>query len=160
MLNRLLFLVVLSLSLAVVGCKNTEEEEEPDPNPDGTVPLTSPTAPRMDDASGDATFMSFVGRLRKAIGNRDRELLRTMMTDNFGYSLNPLLTGPGAFDYWDRNNLWTELELVARDRWQPLGNYMVTPVEFALVPENYRSYRAGATLVNGSWRFAYFVTGE
>jgi hypothetical protein len=34
---------------------------------------------------------------------------------------------------------------------------MVAPPQFAFDPE-YHGYRAGITMVNGSWRFAYFVT--
>jgi len=147
-------------TLLLAGCKTTEDEELPEPSPDGTVSLANPQAPQMDDASGDTTFMSFAGRLRRAIANRDREMLSDMMTPNFGYSIQPLLSGPGVFDYWDANNLWPELELVVKDRWQPLGNYMVAPIEFSMNPETYRASRAGATLINGSWRFAYFVSGN
>ncbi len=153
--------VALALLLSLAGCKSTEDEIPTDPpGPEGTVPLSSPQAPRREDVSGDTTFMSFAGRLRQAVARRDRQMLSSMMTENFGYSMNPVLMGPGVFDYWDQYNLWPELELVVRERWQPLGNYMVTPLEFALEPESYTSSRAGAILVNGSWRFAYFVTGQ
>ncbi len=49
------------------------------------------------------------------------------------------------------------LQLVLGERWVPKGNFMVSPPEFATDP-NYHGYRAGIANVNGSWKFAYFVT--
>jgi hypothetical protein len=61
-----------------------------------------------------------------------------------------------VFDYWERNNLWPELKLVLNEKFVPSGNYMVAPPEVTYDPD-YKGYRAGLQLVNGSWRFAFFV---
>jgi len=156
----LTFLVALVVGLGAVSCTREDEVEKPKLNADGTASLAGSSAPKIRDVSTDTTFMSFVGRLRSAVGKRDRAALANMMTESFGYSINPVQMGPGAFDYWDANNLWPELELVVKDRWQPLGQYMVSPLEFALDPEGFRASRAGCVLVGGSWKFAYFVRGE
>ncbi|MDP9291420.1 MAG: hypothetical protein M3O82_03525 [Verrucomicrobiota bacterium] len=105
----------------------------------------------------DVSFQGFLGRLRKAVAKRDTQMLSTMITPNFGYRLEPLGEGPGAFQYWTENGIWPELEMVLREPFLPNGNYMVAPSQFVSDPE-YRGYRAGMALVNGSWRFAYFVT--
>ncbi|MDD5348951.1 MAG: hypothetical protein PHQ12_01950 [Chthoniobacteraceae bacterium] len=110
----------------------------------------------MADVSADTSFQAFQGRLRKAVAKRDTQMLGSMMTANFGYSWEPGGEGPGVFDYWDRNNLWPELELVLREKFVPSGNFMVAPPQ-ATYDTNYKGYLAGLHQVNGSWRFAYFV---
>ena len=85
-------------------------------------------------------------------------MLASMMTPDFGYRLDPLGEGPGVFEYWDQNDIWKELSLVLKDPFVPNGQDMVAPPQFASDAQ-YRGYRAGMALVNGSWKFAYFVTG-
>ena len=50
-----------------------------------------------------------------------------------------------------------------REPFVPFGDvrdgFMVAPPEFATANE-YTGYRAGIQLVNGSWKFAYFVNGN
>src|SRR5207253_620723 len=111
----------------------------------------------MADQSGDVSFQSFIGRLRKAAAARDMQALAAMMTPDFGYRLDPPGEGEGVFQYWDENGLWKELQLVLADKFVPKGNYMVSPPQFAADAEHYTGYRAGAGMVNGSWKFAYFV---
>ena len=82
------------------------------------------------------------------------------MTTDFGYRIEPLGEGKGVFEYWDQNNVWPELELIVKERFVPNGEkYMVAPAEFVTNPDRYSGYRAGLRLENGSWKFAYFVTG-
>lgn len=109
------------------------------------------------DASNDVSFQAFVGRLRKAVAARDMQSIASMMTTNFGYRLDPPGEGEGVFQHWDQNGLWSELELVLREKFAPKDGFMVAPPQFAK-DENYHGYRAGIANVNGSWKFAYFVT--
>ena len=111
----------------------------------------------MPDQSGDVAFQAFQSRLRKAVDRRDISTLAPMMAANFGYSWEPGGEGAGVFDYWSRNNLWPELDLVLREKFVPSGNFMVAPPEATFDPD-YKGYRAGLQLVNGAWRFAYFVS--
>jgi hypothetical protein len=109
--------------------------------------------------SGDVDFQAFVGRLRKAVANRDKDTIKSMMTDDFGYKLEPAMAGPGVFQYWDQENLWPELDGILSERFVKKGNFLVAPPQFADPSLNYDGYRAGITRVKGSWKFAYFVNG-
>lgn len=107
----------------------------------------------------DVDFQAFVVRLRKAVAKRDTETLKSMMTDDFGYKLEPALSGPGVFQYWEQENLWPELDGILAERFVKKGAFMVSPPQFADPSLNYDGYRAGITRVRGSWKFAYFVNG-
>ncbi|MBV9619366.1 MAG: hypothetical protein JO201_09135 [Verrucomicrobia bacterium] len=107
----------------------------------------------------DVDFQAFVGRLRKAVTSRDMATLKSMMTDDFGYKLEPPMAGPGVFQYWDQENLWPELDGILSEKFVKKGNFMVAPPQFADPSLNYDGYRIGITRVKGSWKFAYFVNG-
>jgi hypothetical protein len=107
----------------------------------------------------DVDFQAFVARLRKAVAKRDTETLKSMMTDDFGYKLEPPLSGPGVFQYWEQENLWPELDGILSERFVKKGAFWVAPQQFADPSLNYDGYRAGITRVRGSWKFAYFVNG-
>lgn len=146
------------------GCKTTPEADKPKTaaaTPDKPKPKKVTTT--MSDQSGDVSFQAFVGRLRQAVAAKDTHAIAGMMTNNFGYHLNPDLEGEGVFAYWDQNNVWPELQLVIRESFVPFGDvrdgFMVAPAEFAAA-DRYTGYRAGIQLVNGSWKFAYFVNGS
>jgi hypothetical protein len=110
-------------------------------------------------APQDVDFTAFVGRLRKAVTARDTETLKSMMTDNFGYKLEPAMAGPGVFQYWEQENLWPELEGILSEKFVKKGAFWVAPPQFADPSLNYDGYRAGIIRVRGSWKFAYFVNG-
>lgn len=147
--------VSLAVSLVCAGCKTTPEKEKT-----STAAKTPPKPPNMADQSGDVAFQSFLTRLRGAIKQHDVQTLAGMMTTDFGYRLDPIGEGAGVFEYWDQSNIWPELELVINERFVPNGNYMVAPPEFALPNSQYSGYRAGIKIENGSWKFAYFVSGQ
>jgi hypothetical protein len=109
--------------------------------------------------SADVDFQAFVSRLRKAVANRDTATIKSMMTDDFGYKLEPAMAGPGVFEYWNQENLWLELDGILSEKFVKKGNFMVAPPQFADPSLNYDGYRAGITRVRGSWKFAYFVNG-
>ena len=147
------FYVTLALLTLLAGCKTTK--------PDEKKQETAATR-QMPDPRRDVTYQGFVNRLRGAVAARDIPLVASMMTANFGYLLEPTEgfsgEGPGVFEYWEKKGLWDELELVLKERFVPKGNYMVAPPQF-VDETSFRGYRAGITMVNGSWRFAYFVAG-
>ena len=68
------------------------------------------TKPAKHEENNEVDFQAFVARLRKAVATRDMQTIASMMTPDFGYSLNPERSGPGVFQYWDENNIWPELE--------------------------------------------------
>jgi len=111
----------------------------------------------LEDMGGDPDFLAFVGRLRIAVANHDVQTLAPMMTNNFGYSLNPVGEGDGVFQYWDQVNAWPQIQAILNNHFLPKGDFMVAPPQFALDP-NYHGYRAGLMSVDGTWKFAYFVT--
>ncbi len=110
----------------------------------------------MKDQNGDTSFQAFLGRMRKAVETKDRVGLASMMSPDFGYRWDKGPEGETPFAYWDRNKLWGTLASVMREHWIPHEGFMVAPPQFAQ-NESYPGYRAGLTMVNGSWRFAYFV---
>jgi hypothetical protein len=114
---------------------------------------------QLHDQSAQVDFQGFVGRLRKAVKAHDANALAPMMTENFGYRLNPEGAGAGVFQYWDENNLWEELDGILSEKFVPKGTFMVAPPQFADENLNYDGYRAGIVRINGSWKFAYFVNG-
>jgi hypothetical protein len=107
----------------------------------------------------DVDFQAFVVRLRKAVSRRDTETLKSMMTDDFGYKLEPAMSGPGVFQYWEQENLWPELDGILAEKFVKKGAFWVSPPQFADPSLNYDGYRAGITRLRGSWKFAYFVNG-
>ncbi len=145
---RKLFTLLLTAVFLVgmIGCRTADRRKAEVMRPPGT----------LSDQSGEPAFQAFLQRLRRAAAKRDIETMASMMTPDFGYSWEPGGEGPGVFDYWNRNRLWKELEAVLGERFVPNGNYMVAPPQVVEDPD-YRGYRAGIRLVNGAWRFAYFV---
>ena len=112
---------------------------------------------QIKDQSGDASFQAFLGRLRKAIELRDKVMMASMMAPDFGYRWDKGPDDETPFSYWDKHKLWGELAALMKDRWTPHDAFMVVPPQFAH-SETYPGFRAGLTMVNGSWRFAYFVS--
>ena len=142
-LRWLLCLIVMA---SLCACKTPYKEQDKE------------DAKPLKDQSSDTTFQAFVGRLRIAVAKRDRATLTSMMAPNFGYRWDVTEPMPpeAAFDYWDEQNLWPELSGILRERFVAEGVYMVAPPP----DEQYRGYRAGMRVVGGSWKFAYFVSGE
>lgn len=159
----LLVCPLLGLALVFTSCKTTPEAGKVDKA--NLQPKKSADKLRSTARNDDPSFQAFVSRLRKAVQAHDVNEIAEMMTSNFGYRLDPPGEGPGVFEYWDQNNVWPELSLILNETFvvnNVGGNneYMVAPAEFVADPEKYTGYRAGIAQVNGSWKFAYFVSGQ
>lgn len=154
MKNRPLVCLCSALLLGVTACKTTPAKEEPTVAATGKKPSLA-----IPDQSADVTFQSFLSRLRQAAAGHDVNTLAELMTTDFGYRMEPPLEGAGVFTYWDENNVWPELSLILHEKFVPKENYMVAPKEFVVDEAHYNGYRAGIQLINGSWKFAYFVSG-
>ncbi len=151
---RVLVISLLAVSFLFSSCQTPEQKKEK------LKQAALKKKAKVDlRANPDVDFQAFVGRLRKAVARRDLETLKSMMTDDFGYKLEPALAGPGVFQYWDQENLWPELDGILSERFVKKGAFWVAPPQFADPSLNYDSYRAGITRVRGSWKFAYFVNG-
>jgi len=151
---RVLLTALLLSALVFTGCQTPAQKKEK------MKQAALKKKAKADLREGqDVDFQAFVGRLKKAVTNRDIATLKSMMTDDFGYKLEPPMAGPGVFQYWDQENLWPELDGVLSERFVKKGNYMVAPPQFADPSLNYDGYRIGITRVKGSWKFAYFVNG-
>jgi hypothetical protein len=151
---RILITALLLSAFALAGCQTPEQKKEKLKkaalSKQAKADLRAPT---------DIDFQAFVGRLRKAVARRDIETLKSMMTEDFGYKLEPAMSGAGVFQYWEQENLWPELEGILSERFVKKGAFWVAPPQFADSSLNYDGYRAGVTRVKGSWKFAYFVNG-
>jgi hypothetical protein len=149
MKTRLFSCIPLLAALALTAC----------PPMDSKKAAKTKKTPSLGEESADIDFQAFVSRLRKAVKAHDLNMLASMMTEDFGYRLNPEGSGPGVFQYWDEKGLWPELEGILAERFVQKEAYMVAPPQFADESAAYEGYRAGIRRVNGSWKFAYFVNG-
>ena len=145
--------ILLVLAVALSSCQTPEKEKIK------KEALKKKAKANLREEGTDVDFQAFLGRLRKAIAKRDVETLKSMMTDDFGYKLDPPMGGPGVFQYWEQENLWPELDGILSERFVKKGVFMVAPPQFADPSLNYDGYRIGITRVRGSWKFAYFVNG-
>jgi hypothetical protein len=152
---RILLTSLLALAFVFAGCQTPQQKKEKLKQAE----LKKKAKANLREESTDVDFQAFVGRLRKAVAKRDVETIKSMMTDDFGYKLDPPLSGPGAFQYWEQENLWPELDGILSERFVKKGAFMVSPPQFADPSLNYDGYRIGITRVRGSWKFAYFVNG-
>ena len=150
-MKKFAFLFLIS-ALALGGCKsNSKDKDKKKPSPRAEAKLR--------EENNDVDFQAFVGRLKKAVSARDMNAIAGMMTENFGYSLNPERSGEGVFKFWDENNLWPELEGILTEKFAKKDDFWVAPPQFADPTLNYDGYRVGITRVKGSWKFVYFVNG-
>ena len=152
---RILLTSLLALAFVFTGCQTPAQTKEKLKQAE----LKKKAKANLREESTDVDFQAFLGRLRKAIAKRDAETLKSMMTDDFGYKLEPPMSGPGVFQYWEQENLWPELDGILSERFVKKGAFMVAPPQFADPSLNYDGYRIGITRVRGSWKFAYFVNG-
>ena len=152
---RVLFTSLLALAFVFAGCQTPQQKKEKLKQAE----LKKKAKANLREESTDVDFQAFVGRLRKAVAKRDLETLKSMMTEDFGYKLEPPMSGPGVFQYWEQENLWPELDGVLSERFVKKGAFMVSPPQFADPSLNYDGYRIGITRIRGSWKFAYFVNG-
>ncbi|MEI8341535.1 MAG: hypothetical protein WCH43_08395 [Verrucomicrobiota bacterium] len=146
-------LLILALAFSFASCDSFNKNKKKKPKPPKSIK----------DPSGDVTFEGFLNRLRKAAEKHDVQMLASMMTPDFGYLMDPTSSDPGSgegvWKYWEAHNLWPEVTLVLHEKFVPFGNFMVSPSQFVTDPA-YTGYRAGIVNWNGSWRFAYFVSGN
>jgi hypothetical protein len=152
---RILLTSLLALAFVFAGCQTPQQKKEKLKQAE----LKKKAKANLREESTDVDFQAFVGRLRKAVAKRDLEAIKSMMTDDFGYKLEPPMSGPGVFQYWEQENLWPELDGILSERFVKKGAFMVSPPQFADPSLNYDSYRIGITRIRGSWKFAYFVNG-
>ncbi|HYT23058.1 MAG TPA: hypothetical protein VEW05_22855 [Candidatus Polarisedimenticolia bacterium] len=146
--------VTLVLALPLTSCNSTAKKARTRKQ---ATKKTAKVTPGQENT--DVDFDAFLARLRKAVTARDMNTIASMMTPDFGYSLNPEKSGEGVFKFWDENNIWPELEGILAEKFLKKEDYMVAPPQFADPSLNYDGYRAGIRRVNGSWKFAYFVNG-
>jgi hypothetical protein len=152
-MKKIVFLFLLS-AIAFGGCDMFKSKKDKKP----AVKKRAEADLRQEN--NDVDFQAFVGRLKKAIAAHDVNTLASMMTEDFGYSLNPEKSGDGVFKYWDENNLWPELEaIVTTEKFAKKDDFWVAPPQFADPSLNYDGYRLGIRRVRGSWKFVYFVNG-
>ena len=152
---RILLVVFLAFAFVVGGCQTPAQKKEKLKQAE----LKKEAKANLREESNDVDFQAFLGRLRKAVAKRDVETIKSMMTEDFGYKLEPAMSGPGVFQYWEQENLWPELDGILSERFVKKGVFMVAPPQFADPSLNYDGYRIGITRVRGSWKFAYFVNG-
>ena len=140
---RILITALLLSIFVFTGCQSPEQKKEK---------LKQAALKKKAKAdlreSADVDFQAFVTRLRKAAASRDKETLRSMMTEKFGYKLRDSVTpkdwegfdsangGPGVFAYWDQENLWPELDGILSEKFVKKKvsggpEFLVAPPQFA-----------------------------
>ena len=164
-MNMKLLPRTLIVSLIIFTCAACKTTPQADTSEKAAVPKKNAQKLVTTARNDDVNFQAFVSRLRQAVHAHDVNTIAEMMTADFGYRLDPLGEGDGVFAYWDQNNVWPELELILKEPFSvnsvgKSNEYMVSPPEFITSPESYTGYRAGIKQENGSWKFAYFVSGQ
>src|SRR6266404_5289823 len=91
--------ILLVLAVALASCKTPSEKEKVK-----QAALKKKAKANLREENNDVDFQAFVGRLRKAVANHDINTLKSMMTDDFGYKLEPAMSGQGVFQYWDERS--------------------------------------------------------
>src|SRR5437879_12089010 len=124
---RILLVVFLAFAFVVGGCQTPEKKKEKLKQAE----LKKKAKADLREESSDVDFQAFLGRLRKAVAKRDVETLKSMMTDDFGYKLEPPMSGPGVFQYCEQENPWPELDGVLSERMVTKGEFMFSPPPFA-----------------------------
>lgn len=147
-------LICVALVLGVGACTNEEAKKKKE-----AAATAKAKGEMLKDQVGDPALNAFLGRLRLAAANHDTATLASMMTPDFGYRWDNPPVGDNVFTYWDMNNTWLALNAILREKFVPNDRYMVAPAAVVTDP-NYRGFRAGLRMVNGAWRFAYFVPDE
>ena len=92
--------LLLVFAVALSGCKTPAQKDK-----EKKAALTKKTKAKLREENTDVDFQAFMGRLRKAATAHDMKTLSSMMTPDFGYSLNPEKSGDGVFQYWDEQTL-------------------------------------------------------
>ena len=113
----------------------------------------------MKDQGKDQNFQAFLGRLRIAVAKRDKQMIASLMAPDFGYRWDDGPPGETPFMYWDQRQLWGELNTLLHQSFVVSDMYMVAPPQVVSDP-TYSGYRIGARTIRGSWRLAYFVSGD
>lgn len=152
-MKKIAFLVLIS-ALALGGCdafKSKKQDKKPAVDKRAKADLR--------EENNDVDFQAFASRLKQAVAAHDVNAIAGMMTEDFGYAINPDRSGDGVFKYWDENNLWPELEGILTEKFAKKGDYWVAPPQWADPTLNYDGYRVGIRRVKGSWKFVYFVNG-
>src|SRR3954452_25394421 len=114
-MKKFAFLFVIA-ALALGGCSSKSKNKD-----------TKPAVKKRADAelreeNNDVDFQAFVGRLKAAVSAHDVNTIASMMTEDFGYAINPDRSGEGVFKYWDENNLWPELEGIMTEKFAKKGD--------------------------------------
>src|SRR5437588_12711648 len=83
-MKKIVFLFLVC-ALALSGCGMFQSKKSKDKKSN----VDKPADAKLRDENADVDFQAFVGRLKKAVAAHDVNTLASMMTENFGYSLNP-----------------------------------------------------------------------
>src|SRR5687767_4396223 len=84
---RFRYLLSFLLVAAFAGCESPYKKSDAD---DKKEPLKNQVK--------DPTFLAFCGRLRTAVGKKDRQMIASMMTPDFGYRWDNAPPGETPFD--------------------------------------------------------------
>ena len=145
-------LTSLALTIALAGCAAEKERQK-------KKEAAETKKEQSEKQAEDPAFLAFLGRLRIAVANKDQTTITSMMTADFGYRWDTSPVGDNVFTYWDLNESWPILSKLLRDKFVLHNGYMVAPAEVSTDP-SFHGFRAGMRMLNGSWKFAYFVPGE
>src|SRR5438309_11083342 len=119
---RILLTSLLALAFVFTGCQTPAQKKEKLKQAE----LKKKAKANLREESTDVDFQAFVGRLRKAVAKRAVETIKSMMTEDLGYKLEPPMSGPGVFQYWEHENLWPELAGLLPERFVKTGALMVS----------------------------------
>ena len=85
--------ILLVFAIGLSGCQTFAQKQKEK----GKKATVSKATAKPREENADVDFEAFVGRLRKAVAAHDVQTLSAMMTNDFGYQLNPEASGSGVF---------------------------------------------------------------
>ena len=145
---KLRVLMMVALVFAISGLRHAEDQEG---HPDASAQRHAGPERRHVFSGVSRAFEQGSGAARSPDDGLD---------DDTGFrvsSASRRARAPGFFNTGIRTMSGLHCRSVLAQRFVPKENYMVAPPQFATDPQ-YTGYRAGIErMVNGSWKFAYFV---
>src|SRR2546430_8994530 len=120
---RILLTCLLAFAFAFTGCQTPQQKKEKLKRAE----LKKKAKANLREEGTDVDFQAFLGRLRKAVAKRDVETLKSMMTSDFGYKLDPPMAAARGFLYLGKEKLLSGLDGVLSERFVKKNAFLVAP---------------------------------
>ena len=105
----------------------------------------------------DAEFESARVKLMEGTITRDQSVIEPLLAPDFAWREDVAPSDEEPFDYWNRHNLWAELQGLLKE--QPVRRSGMLVVPRGAWRESYQGPRLAWRKVGAEWRLAYYFSG-